>query len=146
MPWWCVSGAPGAGKTTWVRERLLIPGREVISTDDYLETHSREDRPMAIATRLARLQTTCSLVVVEGCEAIRLVDKMSIEVLVGLPEVCIWVGTRHISDLSKAVRGITAMQLTKFKNLNRKMLKAYVHPLEFVRAGDLEKYRTESGG
>lgn len=143
MPWWCVSGAPGAGKSTWVRERLIIPGREVISTDDYLEAYSREDRPMAIATRLGSMLAAGALVVVEGCEAIRLTDKKSIIALVGLPEVCVWVGTRRFEELKKENRGITAMQLTKFKNLNRKVMKAYVHPLDVVRAGDLEKYHAE---
>jgi hypothetical protein len=106
LKWALICGSPKSGKTTLATELAGKLNRGLVSTDTFLG-FSRNYRWRALADWM---KGSGADLVVEGCEATRLLPRL---VLLTLPppDRVIWVGPTDISQVEPKWRAITRMQL-----------------------------------
>lgn len=107
-----ICGGPKTGKTTLARKLMATTkATGFISTDDFLSV-PREDRPFVLAEKLKQEMEYGPLTIVEGCEAPRLLDRLS---LLDLPPPwrVVWVGPRKPPIYEPRFRGLVAAQERK---------------------------------
>lgn len=110
--WIMVCGGPKTGKSTLARKMIKDLGAGgFISTDDFLAI-PRGERPFAIANRMRSEWEYGDLIIVEGCEAPRLLDRLPLLDL-PVPHRVVWVGPEVVASYPAQYRALVAMQVNK---------------------------------
>ena len=110
--WVLVCGGPSTGKTTLAQKIATDLGAHgVVGTDSFLAL-PRGDRPFAAADKMRAEWERGPLIVVEGCEAPRLLDRLPV-LDFPAPFRTVWVGPRRVSSYGARHRALVSMQINK---------------------------------